>query len=59
MVNFDEENEEDGEDGERKESMLKLFLMVTQDDEDMSSCTPKRRSPTKVVALKDVQVLEL
>jgi len=53
MVILDEENEEDDEEG--KESMLKLFLMVTQ----VSKCTPKRRSPTKVEPLKDVQVLEL
>lgn len=54
MVSLDEENEEDDDEG--KESMLKLFLMVTQ---VVSNCTPKRRSPTKDVPLKDVQVLEL
>lgn len=56
MVSLDEENEEDDDEG--KESMLKLFLMVTQ---VVSNCTPKRRSPTKLVVapLKDVQVLEL
>lgn len=53
MVILEEENEEDDEEG--KESMLKLFLMVTQ----VSNCTPKRRSPTKEEPLKDVQVLEL
>ena len=58
-VILDEENEEDEEDDEGNESMLKLFLMGTQQEEDKSSCTPKRRSPTKVVPLKDVQVLEL
>lgn len=63
MVNLDEENEEEDGDG-TKESMLKLFLMVTQldDDEvDRSSCTPKRRRvPTRDDPdLKDVQVLEL
>lgn len=57
MVILDEENEEDDDEG--KESMLKLFLMLTQ--LVLSNCTPKRRSPTKLVVapLKDVQVLEL
>ena len=57
MVSLDEENEEDDDEG--KESMLKLFLMLTQ--LVLSNCTPKRRSPTKLVVapLKDVQVLEL
>jgi len=34
---LDEEKEEDGEDNKGKESMLKLFLMVREEEFDMCS----------------------